>query len=253
MDNALPPRALAVQASDGDRAAKIADAIMDVCSGLELAPGGRLPTERALAVRLGVSRTTVRHGLAALEAQGRISRQVGRGTFLRGKTSLSDFVGAVPEDGGSVGPVGLMVVRRLFEPCVARLAAEAATSRDFDEMERCLVGGDGAQTGDEFEAWDFALHHALVVATHNTLLVSMYRAVEVARQDQVWGNLKRRRDSAENRRAYQRDHHAIVEALRAREPDLAARAMTCHLERVASILFNGGPSPSPQALTAPNS
>src|ERR1035441_10384086 len=48
-----------------------------------LGPGGRLPTERRLALDLGMSRSSVRHALAILEAQGRISREVGRGTFLR--------------------------------------------------------------------------------------------------------------------------------------------------------------------------
>ena len=45
--------------------------------------GSRLPTERQLALDLGVTRSSVRHALALLEAQGRISREVGRGTFLR--------------------------------------------------------------------------------------------------------------------------------------------------------------------------
>src|SRR5215467_6237854 len=46
-------------------------------------PGvARLPTERQLSVDLGVTRSSVRNALALLEAQGRISREVGRGTFL---------------------------------------------------------------------------------------------------------------------------------------------------------------------------
>src|SRR5579859_5613939 len=47
------------------------------------AHGVRLPTERRLAVDLGVSRSAVRHALAVLQAEGRVSREVGRGTFLR--------------------------------------------------------------------------------------------------------------------------------------------------------------------------
>src|SRR5260370_532121 len=45
--------------------------------------GTRLPTERQLAGDLGVSRSAVRHALAVLQAEGRVSREVGRGTFLR--------------------------------------------------------------------------------------------------------------------------------------------------------------------------
>ena len=46
--------------------------------------GTRLPTERQLAVDLGVSRAAIRHAMAVLQAEGRVSREVGRGTFLRG-------------------------------------------------------------------------------------------------------------------------------------------------------------------------
>ncbi len=48
-----------------------------------LGPGSRLPTERRLAADMGATRTSIRHALAVLEAQGHISREVGRGTFLR--------------------------------------------------------------------------------------------------------------------------------------------------------------------------
>ena len=45
--------------------------------------GTRLPTERQLAVDLGVSRAAIRHAMTVLQAEGRVSREVGRGTFLR--------------------------------------------------------------------------------------------------------------------------------------------------------------------------
>src|SRR4029077_2280979 len=55
--------------------------------------GTRLPTERQLALDLGVSRAAIRHAMTLLQAEGHVSRQVGRGTFLRG----------VP-DAGAAGP-----------------------------------------------------------------------------------------------------------------------------------------------------
>jgi GntR family uxuAB operon transcriptional repressor len=51
--------------------------------------GSRLPTERQLSIDLGVTRSSVRNALALLEAQGRISREVGRGTFLREQSEPS--------------------------------------------------------------------------------------------------------------------------------------------------------------------
>src|SRR5260370_39204334 len=45
--------------------------------------GMRLPTERQLAADLRVSRAAIRHAMAVLQAEGHVSREVGRGTFLR--------------------------------------------------------------------------------------------------------------------------------------------------------------------------
>ncbi|MGH3404717.1 MAG: GntR family transcriptional regulator, partial [Streptosporangiaceae bacterium] len=67
----------------GEHGPRLAGLILAEWQRAGLGPGSRLPTERQLALELGVTRSSVRHALALLEAQGRISREVGRGTFLR--------------------------------------------------------------------------------------------------------------------------------------------------------------------------
>lgn len=220
-------------------AADLAELILERSAGTGAGPGSRLPTERTLAVELGVTRTMVRHALAMLEAEGRVSREVGRGTFLRGDDvraapARTDRDGARTED---VGPADVMAARRLIEPQVLPLVVAWASARDFEEMRRCLDGGAGARSYDEFEVWDFALHHAIVVASRNPLLVAMYREVERARMGALWGNLKRRNDSLERRAAYQSDHEQLVEALSARELQRAVAVMDAHLGRVEANLL----------------
>jgi DNA-binding FadR family transcriptional regulator len=209
------------------------------------APVGQLPTERALAGELGVTRTMVRHALAVLEAEGRISREVGRGTFLlagppRGAGGSSE---AEKKAADEVGPADVMAARRLIEPQVLPLVVAWARPRDFDEMRRCLQGGAAAGDAAEFEAWDFALHHAIVAASRNQLLVTMYAMVERAREGRVWGNLKLRNDSRERRATYQSDHVQLVEALGARELDRAIEVMNVHLARVEANLLGAQPRP----------
>jgi DNA-binding FadR family transcriptional regulator len=118
--------------------------------------------------------------------------------------------------------------------------SEKATQRDFDEMARCLDGGATAENAGAFELWDFALHHAIVAASRNQLLLSMYAVVEQARQGEIWGNLKRRNDSRERRAAYQSDHVQLVQALRARELSRAVELMHVHLNRVQDNLLGAG-------------
>ena len=207
-----------------------------------LGPGSRLPTERQLAAELGISRTGVRHALAALEADGRVSREVGRGTFLRAGATPGDGDPAA-ERGQSAGPdfapADVMTIRRLLEPQAMPLVVIWATARDFGEMERCLAGGDAAASYEEFETWDLALHRCIIAAAHSPLLAALYGLVESARHGQVWGDLKRRSTSSQRRELYQQDHRAIVTALRERDSDAAVEAMRQHLSRVADHLLGG--------------
>jgi DNA-binding FadR family transcriptional regulator len=218
-----------------------------------LRPGARLPTERQLAADLGVTRSGVRHALAALEADGLISREVGRGTFLRALSAQpSDLAGTVagpkaadPAGSANAGPdhdfapADVMTIRRLLEPEALPLVVMWATARDFEEMERCVAGGDRAASYDEFETWDLALHRCIMAAAHSPLLQSLYGIVEEARHGQVWGDLKRRSASAHRREQYQGDHRAIVAALRARDSAAAVEAMRVHLSHVSGHLLDG--------------
>ena len=218
----------------------LAELILERCAATAgPGPGSKLPTERRLADDLGVTRTMVRNALALLEAEGRISREVGRGTFLRAGAPLlapprADRDRARSED---VGPADVMAARRVIEPQVLPLVVAWATARDFDEMRRCLSGGAAAGSYDEFEVWDFALHHAIVAASRNPLLVAMYQEVERARRGALWGSLKRRDDSRERRLAYHGDHEQLVEALGARELQRAVAVMDAHLGRVEANLL----------------
>jgi DNA-binding FadR family transcriptional regulator len=225
-------------------AQELAELILDRCSVGAPGPGAKLPTERQLAADMGVTRTMVRHALTQLEAEGRVSREVGRGTFLRQGAVRRGGVGPAaaraerePARSEDVGPADVMAARRLIEPQVLPLVVAWATARDFDEMRRCLAGGAAAQSYDEFEVWDFALHHAIVAASRNPLLVAMYHEVERARKGALWGSLKRRNDTREKRVAYHRDHEQLVDALSARELQRAVAVMDAHLARVEANLL----------------
>jgi GntR family transcriptional regulator, uxu operon transcriptional repressor len=237
------------------RGRRLAELIMAESERAGLGPGSRLPTERQLAVDLGVTRSGVRLALAALEADGLISREVGRGTFFS-DTAFRNTAGqafdALRETPGEVAgkaaaypapaamdfaPADVMTIRRLLEPQALPLVVMWATARDFAEMERCVAGGDQAVNYEEFETWDLALHRAIMAAAHSPLLAALYSVVESARHGQVWGDLKRRSASSQRRAVYQEDHRAIVTALRARDADAAIESMRTHLARVAGHLL----------------
>jgi len=248
-----------------DRGRRLAEVILAGSRRAGLGPGSRLPTERQLAADLGATRTTVRRALAVLEAEGHISREVGRGTFLRDARwagASLDGDGGLDGDAGGAGPVtgaaaitgggqgaggpggsagfapaDVMAIRRMLEPSAMGLVVAWATAADFQEMDRCLAGGEEAASYDEFELWDLALHRCIVAASHSPLLVRLYAVIGEARHGQSWGELKRRSASRERQRLYRADHSQLVAALRARDADRAAEAMRTHLARVSSHLF----------------
>jgi DNA-binding FadR family transcriptional regulator len=252
------PAAIPVEPA-GDRH-RLAEIILAESRREGLRRGSRLPTERQLAVRLGVTRTSVRRALTVLEAEGRISREVGRGTFLRaepwpqggsGGVASGESPGAAPAGvhpgpgsgqlpAGQAGfaPADVMTIRRLLEPPAMRLVVAWATAADFEEIGRCLAGGEHSGSYDEFESWDLALHRGIMAASHSPLLTRLYAVIEEARHGRFWGELKRRSASRERQRAYQADHRELVAALRARDADRAVEAMRAHLARVAGDLFD---------------
>jgi DNA-binding FadR family transcriptional regulator len=241
---------------------RLAELILADSARAGLGPGARLPTERKLAADMGATRTSIRQALAVLEAEGHISREVGRGTFLRrtpfpagaGTDGPGDRPVDRPADGAALAmpggrpardaevvdgfaPADVMTIRRLLEPLAMPLVVAWATAADFKEMDRCLAGGGQARSYDEFENWDLALHRTIMAASHSPLLGQLYAVIESARHGHSWGDLKRRSASQERRERYQADHAELVAALRARDTDRATEAMRVHLARVNTDLF----------------
>jgi DNA-binding FadR family transcriptional regulator len=218
----------------------VASDVLGIAARNGLGEGSRLPTERELATKLQLTRTTIRNVMALLEEEGIVSREVGRGTFLRSnpRSGLPPSVGSASFSSlaVAVSPSDVMTARQIIEPAAMVWIVENATINDFDEIERCLQGSENATDYDEVESWDLALHRAFIRASHNPLMENMYLLIDEARQGETWGTMKRRSDSSERREHYRQQHRAIAEALRDRDSRAARDAMQHHLENVGANL-----------------
>jgi DNA-binding FadR family transcriptional regulator len=213
--------------------AKVAlDLIEHIIRTEGLSAGSRLPTERELTKRSGAGRGAVRRALNILEADNRIIRQVGRGTFLAASAPSGESPGDL-----AVSPAEIMTARLLLEPELMPLVAATATDLDFGEMQRCLDGGDAADGYSDFESWDAALHRSFAVATHNAMIITLSDALSASRRQPLWGGMKQRSFSPERRDGYRAEHHAIVAALRDRDPEAARHAMRDHLRHVRAHIL----------------
>jgi DNA-binding FadR family transcriptional regulator len=196
-----------------------------------LGPGARLPTERELARRFSLPRNAVRRALAQLEAEGAITRHVGRGTFLAGPAG--DATSSIAH----TSPAELMEARLRIEPALVELIVTHATPVDFARMENCIERAEKAATLDEFEMWDAALHESLAQATHNHFVIRVLDMVTAVRQQAEWGKLKDRIVTPERRLRYQEEHREIVAALKARDADRARAGIASHLRHARGNLF----------------
>jgi DNA-binding FadR family transcriptional regulator len=207
----------------------------------EQAGGGRLPPERQLSRRFGVSRAELRKALAVLEADGLLWRHVGKGTFL-GSRPL-DGVADIAAITRRTNPAEVMKTRLLLEPEIARLAALSATPELLAEMRICLRRSREAGSWRQYEGWDNRLHRLIAEATQNNLLLALLDTLNAVRRAVAWGRLRANPVKPDPDHHSFAEHEAIVEAIADRDMARAAAAMRRHLESVERNLlkarFNG--------------
>jgi DNA-binding FadR family transcriptional regulator len=213
------------------------DAILDRLQSGHWRAGDRLPTERELSERFGVSRTTVRKALLELKQQGLIEQTVGSGTFVAEDVG-SRLGRRVQQDSSQhTSPAELMEARLAMEPAIIDMAIRNANQTDLQRMDACCANAESAQTLEDFEHWDAELHQAIADAAHNSFVANVFNLMKTVRAQGDWGQLKKKSVTPERRVAYQREHRAIVEALRDRDAARARELTLAHLLHVRQNLL----------------
>jgi GntR family transcriptional regulator, uxu operon transcriptional repressor len=189
--------------------------------------GDKLPPEREIARSLGASRTTVRKALRQLEERSFVRRKIGSGTFVvYGRNSHDER-----EIADVTSPLELIDVRLAVEPHIIQLAVLHGTMRDMEAIAEALVPLELAGADREhFTEWDQRFHMALASATHNPLMLWIYRQINEVRGHTQWSKAKDKVLTPARIAEYNAQHRALFEAVQARDAETAHALMARHLE-----------------------
>jgi DNA-binding FadR family transcriptional regulator len=200
-----------------------------------LRPGDRLPREADLATSLGLSRNSLREAVRALSLMRILDVRQGDGTYVSSLApeSLLEALTFVVEFHHDDSVLDLLEVRRILEPAATSRAAARMTDAQFDELGELLARADDRSPVEDLVDVDTEFHRRIAAGSGNPMLASMIESVAgPTHRARVWRGLTQHgaltRTLAE--------HQAILDALRRRDPELAAISATVHIAGVEEWL-----------------
>ena len=224
----------------GDSAgAATARHIEDLILEGSLRPGEPLLPEREMALRLSVSRPTLRQGMKMLEDKGLLVAEPGGARVVAPlATSITDplveLMSSRPETVGDY-----LELRATLEGMAATLAATRANDVDRETIARCMERIDRAHVvadpHDEADA-DVDLHVAIYEASHNVVLLQIMRALSGMLRRGVFHNRAKLYARPEVREFLLAQHRAIVEAVMARDAEAAGEASREHMTYTRRVM-----------------
>lgn len=216
---------------------KIIKQIRELITTGQLNPGDKLPSERKLAVKLGVGRTIVRDAIAKLEFYGILKTVPQSGTVVAGIgiTALEGLITDVLHLEES-DFTDLVETRVVLETQAASLAAERRTINDIFNIKSALDAYEKkVKEGLPAVEEDLLFHLKIAEAGRNTVLKSLmmiiipdivnsFTKLEVCKDGRFYRSLE--------------EHNIILEHIVNQQPDLAANAMKEHLKDVIEYSQN---------------
>ena len=205
-----------------------------------LRPGERLPSERELADRLGVSRPSLRDAIAELQDSGLLAPRAGSGVFV-GDVLGSAFSPALRDlmSRHEAAVDDYLEFRRDMEGLAIERAARLGSDTDLKVVARVFEKMEAAHRGQQSEEegrLDAQFHMAIIEASHNVVMLHMMRSMYELLQTGVFYNRQVMFGQSTTRDTLLDQHRAINDALQARNGLDARHAVEAHLDYVQQCL-----------------
>ncbi|WP_248925892.1 FadR/GntR family transcriptional regulator [Paenibacillus hamazuiensis] len=217
----------------------ITDELRRIIEAGLIKPGEKLDTIDRLAAQYRVGRSTVREALSHLKALDLVESRQGGGTYVK-KPGLEPP--AMPESlqNSNTELSQVLQVRKILEVGAAELAAKHRTAEDVENLSKIIGQMRNAANSEEISRiYDTNFHLAIAKATGNAILETMmihiseamFRTIEISRK--LW--LYSGKDTAGK---LFEEHKKLFEAIRDRDPNLAAATMAKHFAQVENALLS---------------
>lgn len=194
--------------------------------GGDLQPGELLPREDTLAEQMDVSRSILREAVKVLAAKGLVESRPKVGTRIRDSRYWHQLDGQVLAWRCASLPTDdfvqkLVEMREVIEPAAAALAARRCEVAQLKALDTAYAAMVAATNLDAWTTADIAFHEAVLDATNNELMVSLFSVVETSLETFFSLSARAAKDFK-----YSLPHHQkVLEAIRRRQPQAARRAM----------------------------
>lgn len=197
-------------------------------------PGDRLPNEVRLAADLGVGRSSVREAVRLLAREGLLDVRHGSGTFVAAAAPESPESNGVRQLLRRARLAEVYEVRRALEVEAARLAAQRARPEDLDRLRTGLHRRQEQRPDDAvaFVEADLEFHRAIVEASGNALLLSLFTAAQPLLRETLIDMVRHETDLPDSSCA----HADLLFALEKGDPEAAVAAVAANLDGVLSLV-----------------
>ncbi|MCU4653322.1 FCD domain-containing protein [Roseibacterium sp. SDUM158016] len=205
-----------------------------------LRPGERLPSERELSERLGVSRPSLREAVAELQARGLLATRAGAGIYVADVLGSAFSPALIRLFAAHEEAVfDYLAFRRDLEGIAAARAAIHGSDTDLKVIDTVFAKMEAAHSkrnpADEAEL-DAEFHLAIIEASHNVILLHMMRSTFDLLREGVFFNRQIMFKNRTTRDLLLEHHRAINDALQARDPEAAREAVRVHLGFIEQAL-----------------
>jgi len=224
---------------------QVLEQIWDLIRNGKLKPGDKLPPERILAERLGVSRPSVREGIVALEILGLVDSRGGKGNIVKNVDNSSMLKQNFQHLEEEESPFELLEARKIIEVDVAGYAAQKVQKEDITSIRQSLNDMrnivDNLSISKEYEKgmeFDREFHISIARATHNAVLLRIVATLLENLKEDLWVRLKEKSWAIPGTpQKYLKEHEEILEGIEQKSSVIARRKMHQHLAGIQKNLF----------------